>query len=164
VAKRERAQDGARPEPSDLELQILATLWERGPSTAREVLGALPDGKDRAYTSVLSVMQVMQKKGLLAVGERRGLANVYEPAVSKRQVLRPLLHGLVQRVFGGSPAAAVEHLLDANAVSEEELAAIRALLARAEPDAGWGAGRSEGGSKGRAAGTPRRTKRKGDGR
>ena len=51
--------------PSDLEMQVLSVLWERGPSTAREVLEAMPDGKKRAYTSVLSVMQVMEKKGLL---------------------------------------------------------------------------------------------------
>ena len=51
--------------PSDLELQILSFLWEKGPSTAREVLEAIPDGKKRAYTSILSVMQVMEKKGFL---------------------------------------------------------------------------------------------------
>ena len=50
--------------PSDLELQVLAVLWRRGPSTAREVMEALPDGKHRAYTTVLSVMQVMEKKEL----------------------------------------------------------------------------------------------------
>ena len=116
------------PAPSDLELQILSVLWRRGPSTAREMGEALPDGKSRAYTSVLSVMQVMQKKGLLEVGRRRGLAYVYRPAISRRQVLGPLLRGMVQKVFGGSPSAAVGHLLDATAVSDEELAEIRRLV------------------------------------
>ena len=50
--------------PSDLEMQILSVLWDRGASTAREVLKAMPDGKQRAYTSILSVMQVMEKKAL----------------------------------------------------------------------------------------------------
>jgi predicted transcriptional regulator len=53
-------------QPAEFELQVLGVLWEHGPSTVREVLERLPDGKPRAYTSVLSVMQVMQKKGLRA--------------------------------------------------------------------------------------------------
>lgn len=114
--------------PSDLELQILSVLWQRGPSTAREVLEELPDGKARAYTTVLSVMQVMQKKNLLDVGERRGLAHVYHPSVTRRQVLGPVLRGMIQKVFGGSPSAAVEQLLDAAAVNEDELAEIRRLV------------------------------------
>ncbi len=113
--------------PSELELQVLAVLWERGPSTAREVLAAMPDGKERAYTTILTVMQVMEKKGLLS-HTRQGIAHVYRPAVSRRQVLRPLLRGLVQRVFGGSPSAVVQHLLDETAVSPEELDRIRRLI------------------------------------
>lgn len=117
------------PSPSDLELQILAVLWERGPSTVRQVNEALPDDKQRAYTSVLSVMQVMQKKGLLKVAaERQGLANVYQPAVTRRKVLGPVMRGMVRKVFGGSASAAVQHLLNENKVSADELAEIRDML------------------------------------
>ena len=51
--------------PSGVELQVLAVLWDKGPSSVRAVLEAMPDGKDRAYTTVLSVMQVLEKKGLV---------------------------------------------------------------------------------------------------
>ena len=115
-------------EPSDLELQILTLLWQRGPSTAREVLGELPDGKQRAYTTVLSVMQVMEKKGLVEVADRRGLAHVYRPLVSRSKVLGPMMRRMVGRVFGGSPADAVAHLLDASAVDADELDAIARLI------------------------------------
>lgn len=118
----------AAASPSDLELQILGVLWRQGPATAREVRSALPDGKNRAYTSVLSVIQVMEKKGLVAVGDTRGRANVYRAAVSRKQALWPVLRGMVQKVFAGSPAAAVEHMLDANQVSDDELADIRRLI------------------------------------
>ena len=50
----------AAVKPSDLEMQILSVLWENGPLTVREVLKMMPDKKERAYTSVLSVMQVME--------------------------------------------------------------------------------------------------------
>ena len=116
-----------RAQPSDLELQVLGVLWRRGPSTVREVLGEMPDGKKRAYTTILSVMQVMEKKGLVA-HTARGRAHVYKPAAGQRQVLGPLLKGFVANVFGGSTVAAVQQFLDQGNVSDEELEEIRRLL------------------------------------
>ena len=118
-----------KQQPSDLELQILGVLWDRGPSTVRQVLEGLPDGKKRAYTSVLSVMQVMEKKDLLKheLG-REGLAHVFRPKVSRRQVLGPMLRGLVTKVFGGDPAAAVQQLLTENEVDRESLEQLRQFL------------------------------------
>ncbi len=67
-----------KSQPSDLELQVLGVLWGRGAATVREILESLPDGKRRAYTSVLSVVQVMEKKGLVKrQRERDGLAHVF---------------------------------------------------------------------------------------
>ena len=62
-------------------MQVLSVLWGRGASTVREVMEAMPDGKARAYTTILSVLQVMEKKGLLShVAE--GNAHVYQARVS----------------------------------------------------------------------------------
>lgn len=115
--------------PSDLEMQVLSVLWERGPSTAREVLEAMPDRKKRAYTSILSVMQVMEKKGLLT-HTSKGAAHVYRPAVDRREVLQPLMHRLLNQVFGGRPAAVMQALLDDASVSQADLDEMRRLLAR----------------------------------
>ncbi len=115
--------------PSDLELQILGVLWERGPSTAREVLEAMPDGKARAYTSILSVMQVMRRKGLLGLApERQKLAHVYTPAVSRNDVVGPMMRNLIHRVFAGRHVTAVQQLLHDAEISPKELADIRELL------------------------------------
>jgi predicted transcriptional regulator len=115
--------------PSDFELHILGTLWEHGPATVRQVMDRLVDGKDRAYTSVLSVMQVMQKKGLLGVAKQRdGLAHIFKPLVSRADVVRPLLRGLVTKLFGGRTHAAVQHLLDEDHVDRAEIDRLRALL------------------------------------
>ncbi len=113
--------------PSDLEMQILSVLWDRGASSAREVLQAMPDRKKRAYTSVLSVMQVMEKKGLLK-HKNRGVAHVYSPAVSKRTVIRPFMRKVLNEVFGGRPSAMMQALLTETAVSDTELAQIHKLL------------------------------------
>jgi BlaI family penicillinase repressor len=116
-------------QPSDFELQILGLLWEHGPQTVRQVMERLTDGKARAYTSVLSVMQVMQKKGLLGVAkERDGLAHVFVPKVSREQIVTPLLRGLVTKVFGGRTCAAVQQLLDGEDVDGEEIDALRQML------------------------------------
>ena len=114
--------------PADFELQILGVLWEHGSATVRQVMERLPDGKERAYTSVLSVMQVMQKKGLLAVERQEGLAYVYKPKVRREQVVRPLLNGLVDRVFGGSPRVAIQHLLSDRDLDAAEIRELRKLL------------------------------------
>jgi BlaI family penicillinase repressor len=120
-------------EPSDLELHILGVLWESGPATVRQVMERLGDGKERAYTSVLSVMQVMQKKGLIGVArERDGLAHIFKPLLRREQVVRPLLRGLVAKVFGGRTHAAVQQLLDEDQLDRAEIDKLRQLLDEAE--------------------------------
>ncbi len=122
-----------KAKPSDLEMQVLSVLWERGPSTAREVLEAMPDGKKRAYTSILSVMQVMEKKGLLT-HTNKGVAHVYEPTASRSKVLQPFLHRVLKEVFGGRPAAMMQALLSETSISDADLAEMRRLLAEARKE------------------------------
>lgn len=116
-------------QPSEFELQILGALWENGPGTVRQVLDWLADGKSRAYTSVLSVMQVMHKKGLLGVEKQReGLAHVFTPTVTREQVVVPLLQGLVSRIFGARTRAAVQQLMQADGARGNEIQQLRQLL------------------------------------
>ena len=117
--------------PSDLELQVLSVLWETGPAMVRRLLDAMPDRKKRAYTTMLSVLQVMEKKGLVT-HDRQGVAHVYRPLVKKRQVLRPLLRELTHNVFGGSPSSVLQFLLKGADLSSEELADIRGLVGKLE--------------------------------
>ena len=113
--------------PSELEMQILGVLWRGGPALVRDVRAAMPDGKRRAYTSVLSAMQVMEKKGLLT-RTREGLTDRWRPAVTKSRVLGPFLRNLVANVFGGQPTQVMQHLLQETDVDEADLTAIRQLL------------------------------------
>lgn len=114
-------------QPSELELQVLSVFWEKGPLTVRQLLEQLPDGKKRAYTTVLTVVQVMEKKGLVT-HEREGVAHVYRAAVGRRQVMRPLMKRMLQNVFGGKASLAVQYLLNEAEVSPEELKAIRNVI------------------------------------
>lgn len=117
--------------PSELELQVLTVLWDQGPLAVRGVQEALPDGKDRAYTTVLSVLQVMEKKGLVGHAQQ-GQAHVYHPLVKRGQVLRPMMRELLRNVFGGSPARALQSLLDGSKLDADELAQIRQVIQEAE--------------------------------
>ncbi len=113
--------------PSEFEMQILATLWKHGPLTVREMLERLPDGKKRAYTSVLSVMQVMEKKKLLG-RTREGLTDRWRPAVEEAQILGPFMKNLVARIFGGSAPKALQCLFKEGEVDASEIEEIRQLL------------------------------------
>ena len=113
--------------PSDLEMQILSVLWEKGDSTVREVLEAMPDGKKRAYTSILSVMQVMEKKGLLR-HTTCGTAHVYSPAVNKKKIIQPFMRKILDEVFGGKPSVMMQALLKETSISNNEMAQIQKIL------------------------------------
>ncbi len=132
-----------RVRPSDLQLQVLSVLWQKGPATVRELLEAMPDGRKRAYTTLLSVLQVMEKKRLVT-HVRRGQAHVYRAAASREHVLRPLLRELTDNVFGGSPARTLQFLLNDSDVGDEELAEIRGLLRRLDPSGNGPAGEEDG--------------------
>src|ERR1043165_9612335 len=97
------------PQPSDFELQILGVLWEKPEATARQVLEALPENKPRAYTSVLSVMQVMEKKGFL-IHRLEGKTNIYRAKVTQSRIMGGVMGRLVDLVFGGRRTAALQTL------------------------------------------------------
>ena len=113
--------------PTDLEMQVLSVLWDRGASTVRDVMRELPDGKKRAYTTVLTILQVMEKKGL--VGHTRdGLTYLYHPEVDREQVVAPVMRTLLRNVFGGDPSAVVQSLLDSGDLDREQLKEIRRVI------------------------------------
>jgi predicted transcriptional regulator len=117
----------SKVQPSELETQVLGVLWERGPSTVRQVLEHLPDGRERAYTTVLTVLQGMDRKGLVT-RTQDGAAHVFHPAVSREDVVGPLMRRLLQNIFGGAPSRAVQALLDTAEVSPEEIKQIRKVI------------------------------------
>ena len=113
--------------PSGRELEVLGVLWDLGPATTRQVLEALPDGQRLAYTTVLSIMQGMEPKGLLK-RDSAGVAHIWRPAVTRRQVMGPMLQRLVRNAFGGRTSEALQHLLAEGRIDADELAEIRRLL------------------------------------
>ena len=114
--------------PTEAELEILNVLWERGPSTVRDVYEAMPKERGAIYTTVLKLMQIMTEKGLVQRSETQR-AHVYKPRFAREQTQRQLLEDLVTRAFGGSALRLVQQALaGTKKASPEELAEIRKLL------------------------------------
>ncbi|MFM2171918.1 MAG: hypothetical protein RI957_2147 [Verrucomicrobiota bacterium] len=110
-------------QPSNLELQALTVLWHQGPSTVAKVLEELPDGKERAYTTVLTVMQNLEKKGHVR-RVKHGRAHVYQAAHSQKSVVSEAVEEFVTNTFGGRLGEAVMALLVSGALSAEEKSEI----------------------------------------
>jgi predicted transcriptional regulator len=119
--------DKPTPRPTDAELAILGVLWQRGPSTVREVHDALSSSQETGYTTVLKLLQIMTDKGLVVRDESQR-AHVYASSESEQRTQRKLIGDLMQRAFGGSPSKLVMQALSATRASADELTAIRKLL------------------------------------
>ena len=122
--------------PSEGELAVLRVLWDRGPSTVRQVHELLGEG--RAYTTTLKTMQIMLDKGLLD-REGQGRGHVYRATLAEDATRKALLDRFLESAFGGSAAKLVMQALGNRRTSPAERAEIKAYLEQLErQEAGHG--------------------------
>ena len=119
--------------PTPAELEVLKVLWAEPRLTVRAVMGRLNESSEepRAYTSVMSLLNVMAEKGLLTRDESVR-PQVYRAARTERQVQRQLVGDLADRVFSGSPGSLALHALSSRKTTPEEREQIRRLLDKIE--------------------------------
>ena len=113
--------------PTASELEILHVLWERGPSTVREVHQTLNEKRPIGYTSILKLMQIMTAKGSVRRDEQQR-AHVYEAVQPAEKTKRQLALDVLQRVFDGSASELMMHALAGRKASQEEIDEMRRLL------------------------------------
>ena len=118
--------------PTDAELEILSVLWQRGPSTVREVHEVVSARRQRAFNTVLKFLQIMLEKGLVERDDS-GRPHVYRPRVPEQQMQRRLVADFLQRAFSGSAHRLVAALMETD-ISDEELADIQQLLRQSEEE------------------------------
>jgi|SRR5579872_989386 len=113
--------------PTDLELELLKVIWARGEATVREVFQDLAKQRKIAYTTVLTMMGVLEHKGHLrkSAGER---AYVYRPTLPKDQVVENMVDEFVKRVFSGSAKPLLLHLVEDPRIPHEDLEEIEKLV------------------------------------
>ncbi len=115
------------PRPTNRELTILRILWDKGPSTVREVNQAMSKREETGYTTTLKLMQIMAEKGLLRRDES-GRQHVYRPAFTEEKTQKQLVGDLLERAFSGSAEKLVMRALSAKKVSAKQLVRIRKIL------------------------------------
>ena len=112
---------------TEVELEFMTVVWETGGGTVRDILAELNKVQERAYTSVATVLKIMEQKGFLT-SERADRSLVYRPAVPKAEYQKTSLKNLSSKLFNGAPAALVARLVDDEDVTDEMLEEMRALL------------------------------------
>jgi predicted transcriptional regulator len=115
--------------PSDGELAILRVLWDRGPSTVRDVHADLSKGRDIGYTTVLKLLQIMVDKGLVTRDES-ARSHVYQAAQGEAPTQACLLRELMDKAFEGSATSLVLRALSESPTGTAELEEIQAFLDR----------------------------------
>lgn len=115
------------PRPTDAELAILRILWDRGPSTVRQVHDILGLERQAAYTTALKLLQIMTEKGLVERDER-DRTHIYRTRLSEETTQRQLVRDLADRAFGGSASKLVMQALATRRASADELRDIRKAI------------------------------------
>jgi BlaI family transcriptional regulator, penicillinase repressor len=119
------------PTLTEQELEIMKIVWAREVATVRDVYEALLERRKIAYTTVMTMMKILeQKKYLLKTQEDR--AYIYRPAKPKNQVIKGMVREFVNRVFNGSAEPLLVHLIEDRRLSEKDLQEIANMIRRKE--------------------------------
>src|SRR5712692_2217759 len=114
------------PTLTEQELEIMKIVWERDTATVRDVYEALLERRKVAYTTVMTMMKILEQKQYLKKNQA-DRAYVYRPAQPKRQVIGDMVRDFVNRVFNGSAEPLLVHLVEEHNLSREDLEEIARL-------------------------------------
>lgn len=114
---------------TEVELEFMNELWAIGEGTVRDVLDRLPDDRDLAYTSGATILRILEQKDFVT-SRKEGKTLVYTPMLAKDIYQTRSLKDLSMKLFDDTPATLVARLVDDEALTEEALGQIRALVDR----------------------------------
>src|SRR5580692_2510870 len=113
------------------ELEIMKIVWQSGASTVRDVYESLLERRKIAYTTVMTMMNILEQKGYLKKAQQ-DRAYVYQATRPQKQVIRGMVREFVDRVFNGSAEPLLLHLVEDRRLSEEDLQEIRRIMQKGE--------------------------------
>lgn len=121
----------ASSQPTEVELEILNVLWDRGPSTVSQIHDVLKQRRKPGLSTTLKMVQVMTEKGLLIKDEEQR-PQVFRPAMSQSRAQVGLVDDLMQRAFGGAVDRLVMAALESRKVSKKDIEQIKKLIGEFE--------------------------------
>jgi predicted transcriptional regulator len=112
---------------TETELELMNILWKLNEGTVNDVIAELPKERDLAYTSVSTIMRILEQKKILA-SRKEGRGHTYFPLVKKEDYEATSLNHLVSKVFDGEPSTLVKRLIESKDLDAQELKEIRKIL------------------------------------
>lgn len=114
---------------TEVELEFMNELWALGEGTVRDVLERLPEDRNLAYTSGATILRILEQKEFV-ISRKAGKSHVYTPTIAKDAYQSRSLKDLSEKLFDDTPASLVAALVNDDALTEEALGQIRALVDR----------------------------------
>jgi predicted transcriptional regulator len=127
MSVRKKGSEKGRKTLTEVELEMMRVLWQLGEGTVSDVQSRLPQDRKLAYTSVSTMLRILEQKGMVT-SRKEGRGHIYEPLLDRETYGKQTVEDLVHKVFGGAPTAMVRTLLDIDGLSESDLQAIRKLI------------------------------------
>ncbi len=115
---------------TETELELMTILWRLGEGSVSDVLQQLPKERELAYTSVSTILRILEQKGVL-IARKEGRGHIYIPRVKKSDYEARTVQHVVDRVFDGTPMALVRQLLDTVKLNENDLKELKNLIDQA---------------------------------
>jgi predicted transcriptional regulator len=115
---------------TETELELMTILWRLGEGSVADVIALLPKARDLAYTSVSTIMRILEQKGILKT-RKEGRGHIYTPQTKKTDYEAKTVKHVVDRVFDGTPVALVRQLLDSVDLNEGDLKELRKMIEQA---------------------------------
>jgi predicted transcriptional regulator len=114
---------------TNVELELMSILWKLGEASVAQVIAGLPPERVLAYTSVSTILRILEGKGFLAA-RREGRGHLYKPQISRSAYEARAVKDVVNRVFQGVPVAMVRQLLENVDMSDDDVRELRKLVSR----------------------------------
>lgn len=115
------------PTLTEAELRLMKVLWDSGPSTVGEVLDALPNRVNLAYSTVRTTLRILEQKGYVR-HEKDGRAFVYHPLIDRGEARRSAVRYVVSRFFNNSPELLVLNVLESEELGDEDMKRLKKLI------------------------------------
>lgn len=131
--RKNKADDQGTRLLTDVELELMTILWRIGEGSVAGVMEELPEGRHLAYTSVSTILRILEQKKILRT-RKEGRGHIYIPLLNKPDYETKAVKHVVDRVFEGTPIALIKRLLDTVSINEKELEEIERLISKKGKD------------------------------